>query len=404
MSNCPPTKGDRMSTARLSSLIFHQQVGDWRNVLYGDIQAEPVPPLPKQEVLFRIDRSMKKEAELTLQKLRDHVQAEMFYINLEHPDLDLSVKSDDPVVPAVGPTKIWQTCPAAAPEPQQPTASTETTTATETTSENGESITVQSTLTYSESGSLERNSTRLVFDPRFHCDIQFDPRCHCDIQIDPRFHCDIQIDPRCHCDIQIDLDATVTLRSTLDSTVTFRSTLDATVTFRSTLDAIVTFSSTPRFHCDIQIDLDATVTFNSTLNAVVTFSWTLDAVVRFTSILDVVGTFSSTIDAAMAFNFNSTHPHGEPGHAAEGAVPEARHHQVHKHSAEADLGPHRQVHRVLPGEEGIGLHSRRPSTYSVGILNFESLTEDCDEDFRIKEEMEAACLCINDALEAIQAF
>ncbi|GIX78539.1 dynamin [Caerostris darwini] len=119
-------------------------------------------PATKAEVLFRIDRSLKKEAELTLQKLRDHVQAEMFYVNLEHPDLDLSVKSDDPVVPAVGPTKIWQTCPAAAPELQQPTASTDTTTATETTSENGESITVQSTSTYSEAGSLERNSTRLV--------------------------------------------------------------------------------------------------------------------------------------------------------------------------------------------------------------------------------------------------
>ncbi|GIY51743.1 dynamin [Caerostris darwini] len=62
-------------------------------------------PATKAEVLFRIDRSLKKEAELTLQKLRDHVQAEMFYVNLEHPDLDLSVKSDDPVVPAVGPTK-----------------------------------------------------------------------------------------------------------------------------------------------------------------------------------------------------------------------------------------------------------------------------------------------------------
>ncbi|GIY97429.1 hypothetical protein CEXT_7311, partial [Caerostris extrusa] len=33
-----------------------------------------------------------------------------------------------------------------------------------------------------------------------------------------------------------------------------------------------------------------------------------------------------------------------------------------------------------------------------------SLTEDCDEDFRMKDEMEAACVCIKEALDAIQAF
>ncbi|GIY56979.1 dynamin-1, partial [Caerostris extrusa] len=63
-------------------------------------------PSTKAEVLFRIDRSVKKEVELTLQKLKDHLEAERFYVNLEHPDMDLSIC--DPVVPAVGPEKVWQ--------------------------------------------------------------------------------------------------------------------------------------------------------------------------------------------------------------------------------------------------------------------------------------------------------
>ncbi|GFU30043.1 dynamin-1 [Nephila pilipes] len=63
-------------------------------------------PATKAEVLFRISRTLRKEMENTKQKLREHVEAEMFYVNLEHPDLDLSV--GDSVVPAIGPTKVWQ--------------------------------------------------------------------------------------------------------------------------------------------------------------------------------------------------------------------------------------------------------------------------------------------------------
>ncbi|CAL1278910.1 unnamed protein product [Larinioides sclopetarius] len=62
-------------------------------------------PTTKAEVLYRINRCLLKECENTQNKLREHVQAEMFYVNLEHPDMDLSVC--DPVVPAVGPTKVW---------------------------------------------------------------------------------------------------------------------------------------------------------------------------------------------------------------------------------------------------------------------------------------------------------
>ncbi|GBL81293.1 hypothetical protein AVEN_249508-1, partial [Araneus ventricosus] len=47
-------------------------------------------PTTKAEVLYRINRYIHKEAENTKCKLREHVQAEMFYVNLEHPDLDLS--------------------------------------------------------------------------------------------------------------------------------------------------------------------------------------------------------------------------------------------------------------------------------------------------------------------------
>ncbi|GFY42328.1 dynamin-2 [Trichonephila inaurata madagascariensis] len=62
-------------------------------------------PATKAELIFRIRRCLQKESEATILKLREHVQAEMFYVNLEHPDMDLSVC--DPVVPAVGPTKVW---------------------------------------------------------------------------------------------------------------------------------------------------------------------------------------------------------------------------------------------------------------------------------------------------------
>ncbi|GFR30556.1 dynamin-2 [Trichonephila clavata] len=59
----------------------------------------------KAELIYRIKRCLQREAEATILKLKEHVQAEMFYVNLEHPDMDLSVC--DPVVPAVGPTKVW---------------------------------------------------------------------------------------------------------------------------------------------------------------------------------------------------------------------------------------------------------------------------------------------------------
>lgn len=62
-------------------------------------------PATKAELTFRIKRCLKKESEMTIQKLKEHMEAEMFYVNLEHPDMDLSVC--DPVVPAVGPSKVW---------------------------------------------------------------------------------------------------------------------------------------------------------------------------------------------------------------------------------------------------------------------------------------------------------
>ncbi|GIY51744.1 dynamin-1 [Caerostris darwini] len=62
---------------------------------------------------------------------------------------------------------------------------------------------------------------QLVFDTRFHCDIQFDPKCPCDIHFDPKCRCDIQLDskcpcdihfnPECRCGIQLDSDAVDTL-------------------------------------------------------------------------------------------------------------------------------------------------------------------------------------------------
>ncbi|GIY03883.1 dynamin-1 [Caerostris extrusa] len=216
-------------------------------------------PATKAEVLFRIDRSMKKEAEVTLQKLREHVQAEMFYVNLEHPDMDLSVC--DPVVPAVGPSKIWQTCPAA-PEPQQPTASTDTTTAAaESTSENGEAIAVQSTSSYSEAGSLQRNSTQLV------------------------------------------------------------DTLMRNLSMQQKVQYLKLVT---------------------------------------TKYIEIVQKQISDLTVKYIVCF--------------------------------------LVKKVLD-------YIREDLVLTLlASSNFESLTEDCDEDFRIKEEMEAACLCINDALEAIQAF
>ncbi|KAF8771657.1 Dynamin-1 like protein [Argiope bruennichi] len=66
-------------------------------------------PTTKAEVLFRINNCLKNEAEKTKSKLQEHVEAEMFYVNLEHPDLDLSVVT--PLVPPVGPSKVWQTVP-----------------------------------------------------------------------------------------------------------------------------------------------------------------------------------------------------------------------------------------------------------------------------------------------------
>ncbi|GFS95414.1 dynamin-2, partial [Nephila pilipes] len=63
-------------------------------------------PATKAELLFRINRCVQKESEKTIEKLREHVQAEMFYVNLEHPDMDLSVF--EPALPAVGPTKVWR--------------------------------------------------------------------------------------------------------------------------------------------------------------------------------------------------------------------------------------------------------------------------------------------------------
>ncbi|GFU59001.1 hypothetical protein TNCV_4125821 [Trichonephila clavipes] len=48
-------------------------------------------PATKAELIFRIRRCLRKESEATILKLREHVQAEMFYVNLEHPDMDLSV-------------------------------------------------------------------------------------------------------------------------------------------------------------------------------------------------------------------------------------------------------------------------------------------------------------------------
>ncbi|GIY20711.1 dynamin, partial [Caerostris extrusa] len=82
-------------------------------------------PSTKAEVLYRIRCSLQKEMESTQCKLREHVKAEMSYVNLEHPDLDLSVC--DPLVPAIGPTKMWQTTTQTSPPPDSDPADPDST-------------------------------------------------------------------------------------------------------------------------------------------------------------------------------------------------------------------------------------------------------------------------------------
>ncbi|XP_054720053.1 dynamin-1-like [Uloborus diversus] len=67
---------------------------------------DPYPTL-KHELLYRIRCYIELEAESTQSRLKEHIDAEMFYVNIAHPDFNSSVC--DPVAPAAGPVKIWDT-------------------------------------------------------------------------------------------------------------------------------------------------------------------------------------------------------------------------------------------------------------------------------------------------------
>ncbi|XP_054718564.1 dynamin-1-like [Uloborus diversus] len=62
-------------------------------------------PTLKNEVLFRICSFIKQETEKTQNRLKEHIDAEMFYSNIAHPDF----KSEDydTTVPSVGLMKVW---------------------------------------------------------------------------------------------------------------------------------------------------------------------------------------------------------------------------------------------------------------------------------------------------------
>ncbi|XP_054720945.1 dynamin-2-like [Uloborus diversus] len=65
---------------------------------------DPYPTL-KHELLYKICSYIEQEAENTQNRLKEHIDAEMFYVNIAHPDFDSS--ECDSVAPAAGPVKIW---------------------------------------------------------------------------------------------------------------------------------------------------------------------------------------------------------------------------------------------------------------------------------------------------------
>ncbi|KAG8177307.1 hypothetical protein JTE90_018333 [Oedothorax gibbosus] len=48
-------------------------------------------PSTKNEILFRIRRSVDQATSQTLERLQEHVKAEMFFVNIKHPDMDLTL-------------------------------------------------------------------------------------------------------------------------------------------------------------------------------------------------------------------------------------------------------------------------------------------------------------------------
>ncbi|XP_035212007.1 dynamin-1-like isoform X2 [Stegodyphus dumicola] len=69
--------------------------------------AETMKPYPnmKNDVLYAVQRCIDKEADSTKERLKSHIDSEMCYINLGHPDFDGAVC--EPVKPVAEPVKIW---------------------------------------------------------------------------------------------------------------------------------------------------------------------------------------------------------------------------------------------------------------------------------------------------------
>ncbi|XP_035212008.1 uncharacterized protein LOC118186099 isoform X3 [Stegodyphus dumicola] len=77
--------------------------------LYTEIQnklklMKPYPNM-KNDVLYAVQRCIDKEADSTKERLKSHIDSEMCYINLGHPDFDGAVC--EPVKPVAEPVKIW---------------------------------------------------------------------------------------------------------------------------------------------------------------------------------------------------------------------------------------------------------------------------------------------------------
>ncbi|KFM63947.1 Dynamin-1, partial [Stegodyphus mimosarum] len=62
-------------------------------------------PNLKNDVLYAVQRCIDKEADSTKERLLSHIDSEMYYINLGHPDFDGAVC--EPVKPVAEPVKIW---------------------------------------------------------------------------------------------------------------------------------------------------------------------------------------------------------------------------------------------------------------------------------------------------------
>nr|WBW70075.1 venom protein [Lampona murina] len=63
-------------------------------------------PSLKHEVTYQISQWVERECENTKDRLKSHIDAEMFYINTGHPGFDSS--TCDPVAPPAGPVKVWR--------------------------------------------------------------------------------------------------------------------------------------------------------------------------------------------------------------------------------------------------------------------------------------------------------